>query len=481
MSSCPNGAGHDRVQPLWNPGQRGQAGAVWLRWRDPSLHARMLAWALLAITSVWAVSAIVGYRAGVREADEWMNGQLASVGALIAAADPYADEAEGGAKNLREALATYQHYQRSLSVFVWDADGRVESNTGPAPIPAAAPKAGFTTVALGRQAEAWRTFTRIDMNARRRTVTVLLSMRERDDQAWEIAGSTIWSGLWTVPGLLGLAALGLRRGLNPMKDLVSRIDTMNSERRSPAPPLSHIEFQPLLDSIERLTDRWRAAVTRERELTDTLAHELRTPLASLQLHASSLQGDLSPSGRAAALFQIDADAKRAAAIIEDLMVLARAGLPKMAEDAQLFDLAKLARLVTAEHANPAYRTGHQLGLIGPESCIARGHPSLIKLALGNLIANALRHTPPGTAVEIEVLAHPPTVCVRDNGGARPSARMSSTAAAGLGLGHRIVQRVAEAHNGQFTASLADGHGWKAYSLTLGSDGFHVSAGLETSR
>lgn len=443
----------------------------WPGWRRPSLQTPLLAWAACAITVAWALVSLVSYRAGVREADGWMDAQLASIGTLIVEGHfgrfdmsergPSTREAPGG--------ASHRHYQRSQSVVVWDAAGALVSQTGPAPVPNKVPAEGFTMLRLGPAEERWRAFTRADPDTHGSKVTVLLSMQERDDHAREIAGSAAWPMLFTLPALLMVAALALRRGMRPLLDLSGRVEAMGMHHAPPPPP-PHSELQPLVEAIERLAARCRAAIVRERELADTLAHELRTPLASLRLQVASLKGTLTPSDRTAAMAQIDADATRAGAIIDDLVVLARASGPQAADAARAVDLATLARTVVADHAHLAHRSGHQLGVIAPDNCPVYGHPALLKLALTNLLANALHHTPRGTAIEVEVSHVPPAIHVRDNANMVTAMDFSSKSAARLGLGHRIVQRVADLHDGEFTTLPADSLGWKTYTLSLATAG-----------
>lgn len=83
----------------------------------------------------------------------------------------------------------------------------------------------------------------------------------------------------------------------------------------------------------------------------------------------------------------------------------------------------------------------------------------------NLIDNALAHTPRGTAVQITVAADPPTIEVCDNGPLHGPP--GSGKAAGLGLGHQVVGRVALVHNGHFDILPAADGSSTCYKLTLG--------------
>jgi len=110
------------------------------------------------------------------------------------------------------------------------------------------------------------------------------------------------------------------------------------------------------------------------------------------------------------------------------------------------EVAALDGLIAA-HAPVAYETGHELSLQQPEGDLfVRTPPMLLELALRNLIENALRHTPPGTQVSVEVWQRPDAlgVSVSDDGQrAGAPGRPSAADAGGLGLGLRLVERMAE--------------------------------------
>ena len=440
----------------------------------PSLQRQLLAWTLGALLVVWSVFMLVGYRTGVEEADELTDGHLASVASLLLAQPGRAFEQRPNAAALGVSPTLKAHdYQQSLSVIVWDQAGVLLTQTGPAPLPAFDTPEGFATLALGQPAKPWRVFTRWDEGSHVRKVAVLLSVQERDELADDIAEQVATPGLWLLPIVALVLTLAMRRGLRPLLDLSARVRALDIYQggkpagRLQAPP--HAEFQAMVGAIETLAARYQAALVRERELADAFAHELRTPLASLQLHTSSLRGSLTPEQRDTALLQIETDAARTAAIMSDLLALARASRTELAEAAAPLDLAALARRIAADHAQVAFDSAHELAVEAPAECLARGHPVLLEIALRNLVTNALGHTPPGTAVEIRVAAVPPSLQVRDNASAKLHAtdQQRGTVVLGLGLGHQVVRRIAGVHGGRFDIAPPDAQGWRSYTLTLG--------------
>mgnify|MGYP006170039175 CR=1 FL=1 len=109
-------------------------------------------------------------------------------------------------------------------------------------------------------------------------------------------------------------------------------------------------------------------------------------------------------------------------------------------------LGELAARLIAAHAPAAYESGHELSLLQPDGPVCvQAQPMLLELALRNLIANALRHTPPGTQVAVEVWqdARACGVSVSDDGQRAGAAAVDAAATHGLGLGLRLVERMAE--------------------------------------
>lgn len=225
----------------------------------------------------------------------------------------------------------------------------------------------------------------------------------------------------------------------------------------------------MVDAIENLSGRYQAALRHERELADAFAHELRTPLSSLELHASSLRGALSPEKYEAALGQLEHAAARTTAIVDDLLALARASRTELADAAQTLDLAELVRDIVVEFAQAAYESKHELAVSGPNYLLVRGHPVLLEIALRNLLTNALGHTPAGTVVEIRLNDDPLEIRVCDDGDAKKTSSEAAQTGAmvvGLGLGHQVVQRIAAVHNGEFVATGPDACGWRCYIMRL---------------
>jgi two-component system, OmpR family, sensor histidine kinase QseC len=435
----------------------------------PSLFRHLLTWALAALVVVWATFMFFGYRTGVHEADELTDGHLASVASLLLSQNVSELKPAPAAAQLGGRAELKAHdYQQSLSIVIWDAAGRVLSRSGQAITPPFSVGEGFETLVLGQPGAPWRAFSRWNGPDHARKITVLLSLAERDELAKDIAGQVAEPGFWLLPVVALMLALAIRTGLRPLVNLSAQVHRLDIHRDTAlnAPP--HQEFKAVVQSINTLIARYNAALARERELASEVAHELRTPLASLKIHAASLRHELSADERTQAMKRIELDAERAGAVLSDLLALARASRAELAEAEQTLDLAELARRVASEFGQAAFESGHQLSVEAPEACAVTGHPGLLELALRNLVENALTHTPRATTVRIGVANDPPTLEVCDNGGAIASGQVTAPARPrGLGLGHQVVRRVASVHNGRFETDKTAAAGARTYRIVLG--------------
>lgn len=425
----------------------------------PSLTRHLLAWSLGALALVWLIFVVAGYRTGKHEADELTDGHLAGVAALmLSTRNDHFFEREDPAALANQPDLRSHDYQQSISVVVWDAAGRLVTRTGEAPTPAFSDAEGYETLKLGNPPKPWRSFARWDGPDHRRKVMVLLSVRERDDLARDIGEQVVGPGLWLLPAVALVLGLAIRRGLRPLYDLSRDVHALDVHGDAPlhqAHP--QVEFQAVVEAINLLAARYHAALAGERELANEIAHELRTPLASLTLQARVLRDGGAGVDREQALRRLESDALRAGQVLADLLALARASRAELAGSAQALDLAELAREVMADFAQPALDSGHELALVSPGPFPLTGHPVLLALAVRNLLENALAHTPRGSRVELQLDPQARWLQVCDDAGQgaagageSPSPSGKAATALGLGLGHRVVRKIAAIHGATFT-------------------------------
>ncbi|MBT9465588.1 histidine kinase dimerization/phospho-acceptor domain-containing protein [Hydrogenophaga sp.] len=433
-----------------------------------SLTGHLLTWTLGALFLVWACFIAFAYQAGQREADELTDGHLASTSTLLAAwahGQPLAGQQVAAPAGTLPLQA--HDYQRSLSVVIWDAQGSVVARSGDAPVPDfAVAEEGFSTLALGQPAVDWRGFARWNAD-RSRKVMVLLSVPEHDALARDIAQQIIEPGLWLLPAVALALGLAIRRGLRPLYEMSGNVHDLDIHQAEALPLPRHEELAAVVDAVNRLVQRYHAALTRERDLASEFAHELRTPLTALALQARGARDLHEGASRVAAIAHIEQQALRAGEVLTQLLALARAGRAELDETAEPVDVTELARHVVGDYAPQAHAGGRELSLAADAPLRVSGHRTLLELALRNLVENSLSHTPPGTHVEVCVKSLERCVHVRDRWPAQAAvSERAEGPALGLGLGHRVVAKVAEIHGASFEAHTGSPLHGRGYGIVF---------------
>ena len=437
----------------------------------PSLTRHLLAWVLAALALVWASFIVAAFRTGIHEADELTDGHLASVASILLSQRNGEFVARRSLGGIVLPELKRHDYQQSMSIAVWGADGQLITHSGDAPTPEFNAVEGFADLRLGEPPSRWRAFSQWNGANHERLVMALLSVKERDELEWDIATQVVEPGLWLLPVVALALGLAIHRGLLPLRELSRDVHALDVNQpallRTQHP---QVEFAAVVDAINQLVARQQAALSRERQLASEMAHEMRTPLASLGLQARALRDARSETERAASLERLEHDVKRAGQVLTQLLALARASHIELAEAARPLDLAELAGRVVAEYGQAALDSGHELALDAPAAFPLEGHAVLLELALRNLIDNALGHTPPGTLVEVQLDASARWLQVGDTPRqrdrqarqARPDLNL------GFGLGHRVVEKVAAIHGARLERLDTKQECGARYRLTFGA-------------
>jgi signal transduction histidine kinase len=294
----------------------------------------------------------------------------------------------------------------------------------------------------------------------------------------------------TVAMVTSLLAAGLvswflvRRVARPVEELAAAAETVASGTYAvevPTQPFSS-ELEALSTSFSHMADRLAETETSRTRLLADLAHELRTPLATLEAYIDGLEdGVVAPSeesystmrGQVARLRRLATDLRESAAADEHALHLAPVDL----------DAAATAAEAVAA-ADPRFAAkGVGLALTsGSTPLVVSADPERLGQVLSNLLDNALRHTPPGGHVDVAVSPARSTVAitVTDDGEGIPVDQIgsifdrfhrvdqarASTDGSGSGLGLTIARAIITDHGGTLTAA-SDGPGTGAtFTVTL---------------
>jgi two-component system, OmpR family, sensor histidine kinase MprB len=224
------------------------------------------------------------------------------------------------------------------------------------------------------------------------------------------------------------------------------------------------ELGRLAGSFNTMLNALRRSLAAQRRLVGDASHELRTPLTSLRINVELLADDpgLPPAERQEVLDRVVAQVAELGQLVANVTELARGEPPADAHGDVSLDEVVAAGLEAARRDWP--RTAFLAHL---EPCVVFGSADRLRDAVRNLLDNAAKFSPPGTAVEVSLGAG--ELAVRDHGpGIGPSdlphvfdrfyRAPSARGVPGSGLGLSIVRQVAERHGGTIRAEAARGGG-----------------------
>jgi signal transduction histidine kinase len=234
------------------------------------------------------------------------------------------------------------------------------------------------------------------------------------------------------------------------------------------------ETRELREQLEEAVQQLARAVAAKDEVLGLISHEMRTPLTTLTGNASYLlrRGeDATPEERRAIAADLTADAQRLSSVVENMLVLSRAGSGSLTiecEPARLYHLLQEAIDEFRERS-----PGRQICVdASPVTPLANVHPGYYKQVVGNLISNADKYSPPGGEIRIK-LEYVPGVELRthviDQGAGIPPDQVANIFAPffrspehlafqGIGLGLTVCQRLVELQGGSIWVTNLEGGG-----------------------
>jgi two-component system, OmpR family, sensor kinase len=360
---------------------------------------------------------------------------------------------------MADAAARTQDTAEDLGRFVsqiWLPNGEVvytsHERTGP-PMQTA----GFHVVPWDD--ELWRIYTVIDGG---QVVQVAVTSSDRSSSFSEMA-PWLMVPLAVLVLLLGLLIhTAVARALQPLERLGHDIGERDVNELH-AVSTDHLpdELAPLANALNQLLARVDKLLSGQRRFVADAAHELNTPLAAVKLQAQ-LARRASDAHRTAALDELDQGIERATHLVAQLLQMARIEPDVRQRRPDTVRLDSLCARVVAAFSAQAEARQIDLGLDSSDQVAVFADPAELRAMLDNLVDNALRHTPPGSRVDVRVrrLGDSVELEVCDNGPGIPESerarvlqrfiRLNPQDATGSGLGLSIVAQIVENKGGRLT-------------------------------
>jgi signal transduction histidine kinase len=443
----------------------------------------LLSFVLVVLVAVTGVVVVARQRnASEVRAYMFMGGMTGESG-LVAALQEYY-QANGSWQGVESLLASSSHGQgRGMGgmmgqrLRVADEQGRVVADSG----------AGVGEAQTGGSLSSAERSAAIPLQVGGRTVGYLLPqggmgagagnevfLLNRLNRAALAAGAAA-GGLALLLALL--LSYSLLRPVEALTQAARRLSTGDLTQRVAVS--GRDELATLGRTFNQMASSLEQAERGRRALTADIAHELRNPLAVQRAHLEALQDGIYPLS-AETLQPVLEQNLLLTRLVEDLRILALAESGQLRLERSPTDLAALLQRMIERFTPQAVARQIRLQTSGEALPALSLDPQRVEQILGNLLSNALRHTPEGgqVSLSLEKSGQGARIRVRDSGPGIPeealphiferfyrAGRSRSRSEGGTGLGLAIARQLAEAHGGSLTTAN-DPQGGAVFTLDL---------------
>jgi two-component system, OmpR family, sensor kinase len=411
-----------------------------------SLRRGVLIWATGLITVIAVASILATRHVAMLEVDKLLDNELQQI----------AVNAGQGLSQAAFVPLKKTEIENRVAVQVWGVNGElIHQSSGTDQLPRSIDP-GFADMEAG--GNLWRVYTATDGM---RFAQVAQRRSARLEIANHAAAAAAVPLLAALPIAWIVAILGINFLLRRVEGFASTLAVRSVEASGPIGAYEMPrEFSPMIAALNSLIDKHRTAVEQQKQFVSEAAHELRTPLAALQIQVDNLRS----LPNAESIGELGMGIRRASTMVAQLLRMARLEAPRSPEDAMKVDLGALVLSIVAELFPASLHRGVKLAASAPEGLFVKTSDPEARLLLSNLIDNAIRYTPCGGDVEVRVEQTDSALEVRifDSGIGIPSESISRVfdrfyrAAPpdieGTGLGLAIAKKVAERNGYTLTIS-----------------------------
>ncbi len=449
--------------------------------RNYSIRGRLVGGTLILMMLIFGCIGIAARELAIHESNELFSARLATSARVLEALVARQLEKASVAnpiiialpKQLEEAQGDtpeeFGHrYETKIAFQVWRDGGPLLAKSASAPdIPLGTLKAGFGTNQIGE--DVWQLFAL-------RSGDVWIITAEKDEVRQEMADGIGLSILLPLllGGLLMLITVHLVLTINmrPLRELADRIRKREPESLATVDlDKTPDELAPIVTELNSLLARVKATLEREQRFINAAAHEIRTPIAALQLHVENAQRAVTAEEREKSLNDAMQGVRRTAKLAEQLLVLSRITAKGAKENFQHVLLSQVSCEVIAVHEPLLTRRGQTIGLDVEGEIPVWGEPYKLQRLLQNLIENASHYGRENGDIQVCIQQSSEGMewVVTNDGPPIPDEEMKNIFmpyyrilggdAPGSGLGLAIVKEIVEQHHAHIEMRRkADGQG-----------------------
>ncbi len=422
-----------------------------------SIRRRLLLYTTASTLGLTLLISSLALLSAYEEIEEVYDAQLAHSAKILL---QLTEKEIGESENIEISLGTERpdishHYENKLTFRIWKDDILSTQSVQAEQFGSFSATPGFSNENVA--GDMWRFFVLIDPPSNI-TIEVAEQLEIRQELILKILAS-FWLPLFLfVPLLIFIIWWIIGIALKPVYSLSNEINQRESNDFSPInEDQTPKEIHSLIQSMNSMLQRIQASFVREQQFTDNAAHELRTPLAAMKAQAQVLIRKSShlPEFHEG-LNDLHLSIDRATQMIEQLLELAR--LQSGVTDTHRIDLNTIVEETITDLSPLARRSNVSINLTNHKHCWINGNPHALTIMVKNVIDNAIKFSPQGSEVKVEVYEKDDQVvlAITDQGPGIPDAEKGkiferfyrvrkSNHFTGSGLGLSIVKWVIDLH------------------------------------
>ena len=287
-------------------------------------------------------------------------------------------------------------------------------------------------------------------------VQVAETLELRETLARKLLLDTLWRQAVLLGVIAAVTALVVQRATRPVRALGEAIEARAADDLSPIDaPDAPRELQPLVDATTRVMGRLQSLLDHQKRFVRDSAHQLRTPLAVLKAQVQSARRGDVPAAQA--LAEIDGTVTRATALANQMLSLAKVEQLRQQPESTTLDLGGVVRQITLD-VSPLIAEKALDFELDTSPALVHAHQWMLQELVRNLLHNAIKHSPPGGALSVQVHTEGSSAVLRvSDAGPGISSELrqrlfapfaAGDMASGSGLGLAICREIVQALGGR---------------------------------